>query len=179
MSVITCYNRVRQVPTDSGMCLVEVLSMYGQSVAYSCAIPFDYVKNWVTMDAVDVETTADRIVEVYHYGNGYVSCSDRTREYIGTFVAGIPSEQCVPTIGVYSAQIGSLNVWCGPTETTRENTRKGDSGEEVDEWSKGDATDIKVIDWDYSDENEKKISTSNETETDSEATPQGDNGSDQ
>lgn len=166
MSVITCYNRVRQVPTDSGMCLVEVLSMYGQSVAYTCALPFDYVKNWVTMDAVDVETTADRIVEVYHYGNGYVSCSDRTREYIGTFVAGIPSEQCVPTIGVYSAQIGSLNVWCDPTETTRENTKKSDT------------SDTKTIDWEYSDENVKILSTNDENENDNEATPQGDNGSD-
>lgn len=110
MSVITCYNRVRQVPTDSGICLVEVLSMFGQSVAYNCTLPFDCVKNWVTMDAVDVETTADRVIEVYHYGNGHVSCSDRTREYIGTFVAGIPTEQCTPAMCVYAAQIGNLNV---------------------------------------------------------------------
>lgn len=147
MSVITCYNRVRQVPTDSGVCLVEVLSMFGQSVAYNCALPFDYVKNWVTMDAVDVETTADRVIEVYHYGNGYVSCSDRTREYIGTFVAGIPTEQCTPAMCVYAAQIGSLNVWSDPNVSS--DTRKSVDTIAVDEGENDTKSlDTKIIDYD-------------------------------
>ena len=171
MSIITCYNRTRPVHSDSGMCLVEVLSLYGQTIANYCAIPFDYCKNWVTMDAVDVESTADRIVEVYHYGNGYVSCMDRTREYLGTFVAGIPSAQCVPTICVYDAQIGSLNVWCDPAECTcnRDSLSKGGSGDDYkyDEGEEYEKKSIGEINIDWSDETEKDTSgEGDDTDTD-------------
>lgn len=148
MSVITCYNRVRQVPTDSGVCLVEVLSMFGQSVAYNCTLPFDCVQNWVTMDAVDVETTADRVIEVYHYGNGYVSCSDRTREYIGTFVAGIPTEQCTPAMCVYAAQIGSLNVWSDPNVSSSDTRKAVDTITIEDKETDTKSLDTTITDYD-------------------------------